>query len=234
MMQLPAFCRPSAYEALRNELPLLTTRRGLVRAACAIGAHESAEPRAVETLESLDAIVQTVRSRSPSESESALLAHLHDVMFDLLGFSGNVDDYYDPANCYLPDVLATRSGIPITLALVYKYVAAELGLRVHGVNAPGHFLVAVETTEARQRSLMFVDPFYGGKLLTLPETFARISQATGRDVEPDPQLLGPASHRAWIARILVNLTAIFARSGREKDLYAMQEMLDLVEREHVV
>ncbi len=231
-MALPAYCRPSAYVALRNELPLLATRRGLVRAACAISAHENGITQAVETLESLNSITATVRSRSPSESQSALLAHLHDVLFDLLEFTGNVDDYYNPSNCYLPSVLATRQGIPITLALVYKYVAAELGLRVHGVNAPGHFLLAVETTEARQRSLMFVDPFYGGTLLSLPETFDRIAQATGRPVEPDPKLLGPASHRAWIARILVNLTAIFARSGRERDLYAMQEMLDLVEREH--
>jgi regulator of sirC expression with transglutaminase-like and TPR domain len=233
-MPLPAYCRPSAYEALENELPLLTTRRGLVRAACAIGAHENVESQTVETLQALDSIVATVRSRSPSESQNAMLAHLHDVMFDLLEFTGNVDDFYNPANCYLPSVLATRQGIPITLALVYKYVAAELGLRAHGVNAPGHFLVAVETTEAGHRSLMFVDPFYGGKLLSLPETFERISQATGKLVTPDPHLLGPASHRAWIARILVNLTAIFARSGREKDLYAMQELLDLVERKHVV
>lgn len=233
-MSLPAYCRPSAFEALQSELPLLNTRRGLVRAACAIAAHENGESQAIETLEALDSIVATVRGRSPSESQSALLAHLHDVMFDLLEFSGNVDDYYDPANCYLPSVTGSRKGIPITLSLVYKYVASELGLRAHGVNAPGHFLVAVETTEGTQRSLMFVDPFYGGMLLTLPETFDRIAQATGKLVDPDPQLLKPASHRAWIARILVNLTAIFARKGREKDVYAMQEMLDLVEQTHVV
>lgn len=233
-MSLPAYCRPSAYAALESELPLLTTRRGLVRAACAIAAHENGASEAADTLTVLDSIVNTVRGRSPSESEGALLAHLHDVLFDLLGFTGNKYDYYNPENSYLPSVVATRQGIPITLSLVYKYVAAELGLRVHGVNAPGHFLIAVETTEARQRSLMFVDPFYGGRLLTLPEAFERIAQATGRPVTPDPHLLGPASHRAWIARMLVNLTAVFAHAGREKDLYAMQEMLDLVEREHVV
>ena len=138
-------------------------------------------------------------------------------------------DFYDPANSYLPDVVAARQGIPITLAMVYKYIAAELGLKVHGVNAPGHFLVAVETTEGSNRCLMFVDPFYGGALLSLPEAFERIEQATGQSVLPDPQLLAPASHPAWIARMLNNLQAIFARAGREKDLYAMQEMQALVE-----
>lgn len=233
-MPHPAYCRPSAYEALQSELPLLTTRRGLVRAACAIAAHERGTGDAGETLAALDAMVATVRSRSPSESADARLAHLHDVMFDLLGFAGNTDDYYAPANSYLPTVVATRQGIPITLSLVYKYVAGELGLRVHGVNAPGHFLVAVETTEGEQRSLMFVDPFYGGTLLSVPEAFERIAEATGKAVEPNPHLLGPASHRGWISRMLVNLMAIFARDGREKDLYAMQEMLDLVEREYAM
>lgn len=228
----PAYCRRAAYQALRAELPLLDTRRGLVRAACAVAAHEAAESQTAETFESLDSIVDAVRSRAPSESQHAMLAHLHDVMFDVLEFQGNTDDYYSPANSYLPSVVASRRGIPITIALVYKYVATGLGLKVHGVNAPGHFMVAVETTEASQRSLMFVDPFYGGTLLSLPEAFERIGQATGQTIEPDPQLLAPASHRAWIARMLVNLTAVFARSGREKDLYAMQELLDLVEREH--
>lgn len=229
---MPAYCRQSAYDAFRAELPLLDTRRGLVRAACAVAAHEEAELQTAETITSLDSMVEAVRSRAPSESPQASLAHLHDVMFDVLEFQGNVDDYYTPANSYLPSVVASRQGIPITLALVYKYVSTGLGLKVHGVNAPGHFMIAVETQEAAQRSLMFVDPFYGGTLLQLPEAFDRIAQATGQPVEPDPQLLAPASHRAWIARILVNLTAIFARSGREKDMYAMQELLELVEREH--
>lgn len=228
-MHPPAYCRPSAFDALAAELPQLATRRGLVRAACAVAAHEGTGSQATETLQSLDAIAAAIRRRTSSRSPDALLAHLHDMLFDVLDFRGNVDNFYSPANSYLPSVIATRRGIPITLALVYKYVAADLGLTVHGVNAPGHFMVAVETREANRRSLMFVDPFYGGALLSLPEAFARIEQATGRSVVPDPKLLAPASHRSWISRMLINLQAIFARQGREKDLYAMQELQALVE-----
>ncbi len=228
-MIVPAYCRPSAFEALACELPLLSTRRGLVRAACAVASHEHAELKARSTLESLDLVVTTVRRRAPSASPNAQLAHLHDMLFDVLGFRGNSEDYYDPANSYLPDVVSSRKGLPITLSLVYKYVAEELGLRTHGVNAPGHFLVAVEMLEGANRSLMFVDPFYGGTLLSLPEVYMRIEEATGRPVYADPGLLAPASHHAWITRMLGNLQAIFARSGREKDLYAMQEMQMLVE-----
>jgi regulator of sirC expression with transglutaminase-like and TPR domain len=232
-MTSPAYCRPLAYDALRRELPQIATQQGLVRAACAVASHESGLAESTQVLESLDAMVQTVRNRAPSDSPSALVAHLHDVLFDLLEFSGNQDDYYNTANSYLPAVLSSRRGIPITLAIVYKYVASELGLSVHGINSPGHFLVAVELIEGGNPTLMFVDPFYGGQLLSLPEAFKRISETTGKVVEPDPRLLAPASHQAWIARLLLNLTAIFARTGREKDLYAMQEMLDLVEREYV-
>jgi len=231
-MNSPAYCRPLAYESLACELPLITTRRGLVRAACAVAAHEDATPRQSETLHALDALVDAVRQRAVSQSPHALIAHLHDVMFDVLEFRGNEADYYDPSNSYLPDVVASRRGIPITLAMVYTYAAGELGLTVHGVNAPGHFLVAVESTEGSNRSLMFVDPFYGGSLLSLPEAFKRIEQATGQEVTPDPRLLRPASHPEWLLRLLNNLQAIFARHGREKDLYAMQELSSLVEGQH--
>lgn len=231
-MNPPAYCRPLAYESLACELPLLSTRRGLVRAACAVAAHEDATPRQAETLDALDALVEAVRQRAVSQSPHALLAHLHDVMFDVLEFRGNQQDYYDPANSYLPDVVASRRGIPITLSMVYTYAAGELGLKAHGVNAPGHFMVAVESTEGGNRSLMFVDPFYGGTLLSLPEAFARIEQATGQSVTPNPLLLRPADHTQWLSRLLNNLQAIFARHSREKDLYAMQELQSLLEGQH--
>ena len=95
-MIAPAYCRPSAYESLASELPLLTTRRGLVRAACAVAAHEHGGSRTRETLDALDAVVATVRQRAPSDSPDAQLAHLHDVMFDILEFHGNTDGLLRP------------------------------------------------------------------------------------------------------------------------------------------
>ena len=232
-MPVPAYCQPSAYQALRDEIASMETPVGLVRAACAIAAHEAGVLETDRTLESLNALVRTVEHRSPSKSQDALIANLHDVLFDVIQLTGNVDDYYNPENSYLPNVVTSRRGLPITLSLVYYYVACELGLEAHGVNSPGHFMVAVETTEGSQPTLMFVDPFYGGSLLSLPEAFERIMQATGKFIEPDPRLLAPASHQDWLRRILLNLIAIFARNGRERDLHAMQEMLSLVEGNHV-
>lgn len=232
-MAAPAYCRPKAFEALAREMPQIDSTIGLVRAACAVAAHEKDTLAVDETVDRLDAIVATVRSRTHSQTGNALLAHLHDVLFDVLEYRGNTTDYYSPSNSYLPSVVNIRRGIPITLALIYKYVGAQLGLSVHGVNAPGHFMVAVETTEGNLRSIMFVDPFYHGTMLTLPEAFGRIAQAVGKEIHPDPSLLAPATHRAWLSRILTNLQAVFARSGREKDLYAMQELQFLVEDEEL-
>jgi regulator of sirC expression with transglutaminase-like and TPR domain len=159
---------------------------------------------------------------------------LHDVLFDVAGFAGNVDDYYNPANSYLPEVLRTRRGLPITLALIYKCVAEGVGLAARGINTPGHFLVAVQSPEAvggarvASRPWMYVDPFYGGGVLDPQEVWRRVAEATGRDEPPSPHWLAPATHRQWLARMLNNLQAVFAHTGRERDLYAMQELQDLL------
>ena len=165
----------------------------------------------------------------------AKLAHLHDVLFDVVGFAGNVDDYYNPANSYLPDVLRTHRGLPITLVLIYKCVAEGVGLTVRGINSPGHFLAAVQMRRScrarpiRPVTWMYVDPFYGGGLLDRDDVCRRIAETTGRD---DPPLARSGSRRPRIAngsaRMLNNLQAVFAHTGRERDLYAMQELQELL------
>src|SRR5579862_4226172 len=60
--------------------------------------------------------------------------------FDELGFHGNAENYYDPRNSYLNDVIERRTGIPITLATLYCEIGRRAGLRAHGVGFPGHFL----------------------------------------------------------------------------------------------
>lgn len=238
-MPTPAYCRPAAYEAFAREVPHVETTRGLFRGAYAIALHErpQADVAAGEAL--VDSLAETVRSRVHSASADARLAHLHDVLFDVVGLRGNEEDYYNPANSYLPDVLETRRGLPITLTLVYKCVAEGVGLTVHGVNSPGHFLAAVECDSsagnggasqpnADRTPSMYVDPFYGGGLLTENDVFARIAETTGRDVPRSRSLLARATGRQWLERMLLNLQAAFATLGRERDLLAMQELAALL------
>jgi regulator of sirC expression with transglutaminase-like and TPR domain len=205
-------------------LPEVVGTRGLFRAAFAIAQHEHPDADVTHAEATIAELATTVRRRVHSRNTEATLAHLHDVLFDVVGFAGNVDDYYNPANSYLPEVLRTRRGLPITLVLIYKCVAEGVGLTVQGVNSPGHFLAAVESGD----SWMYVDPFFGGELLNGADVCRRIAETTGL-VAADPSLwLAPATHRQWLARMLNNLQAVFAHAGRERDLYAMQELQELL------
>jgi regulator of sirC expression with transglutaminase-like and TPR domain len=235
-LSTPAYCRPRAHAAFARQVAHVETTAGLFRAAFAISLHERPTANIAQAEAVIDSLVETVRRRVHTQSFQARLAHLHDVLFDIIGFRGNVDDYYDPANSYLPDVLRTRRGLPIALVLVYKCVAEGVGLTVHGVNAPGHFLAAVEATDASgegdadMRHWMFVDPFYGGTMLDEQDICRRVAETTGRDMLPTPEWRSPATGRQWLARMLANLQAAFASAGRERDLLAMQELRALLDK----
>jgi regulator of sirC expression with transglutaminase-like and TPR domain len=205
-------------------LPTAETPEGLFRAAWAIAQHDLPDTDVAAGEAVIGHLVAAVRRRVRSQSPQALLAHLHDVLFDVLGFRGNTEDYYQPGNSYLPEVLRTRRGLPITLTLVYRRVASGVGLAVHGVNAPGHFLAEVEAPQAGELQSMYVDPFFGGGLLSEAEVFERISQATGREVDPAPEHLKRATAQQWLMRMLHNLQAVYAAKGRERDVFAMQEL----------
>lgn len=118
-------------------------------------------------------------------------------------FAGNREDYYDPRNSFLNEVLERRKGIPITLAIVYVWIARRAGLSAHGVGFPGHFLVrcddAVET---------LVDPF-GGAVLSRAECAARLRENAGGEVRFDPRMLEPTPAREIVARLLRNLKQIW-------------------------
>ena len=97
------------------------------------------------------------------ESETAFnLEAFQNFMAGELGFSGNPDDYYDPANSFVDQVIDRRSGIPITLSLIYLVVGSNAGLRVDGIGLPGHFIVRFG--EARDE--IYLDPFHGGRVLS--------------------------------------------------------------------
>ena len=130
-------------------------------------------------------LADTVRSRVRGAQPQALLAHLHDVLFDEQGFAGNVDDYYNPINSYLPAVLETKRGLPITLCLLYKLVADRLGIETWGVGLPGHFLIGMDTGD----SLMLIDCFAHGRVLTREEAHEQMILQFGPEVEWSEEVL---------------------------------------------
>jgi regulator of sirC expression with transglutaminase-like and TPR domain len=227
-MEFPAYCRIGAFEQFREELPNIETTSGLFRAAFAISLHERPDAQLVEAEVTLERLISAVRNRVHSTSLEAKLAHLHDVLFEVYELQGNSDDYYNPTNSYLGDVLRNRRGLPISLVLIYKCVAEPLGITVYGVNSPGHFLAEVRAGVADDDKPMYVDPFFGGGLLTTEEVFARLSQATGQELLVSPALLARATHRQWLARMLTNLQAAFTATGQDRNALAMQELFLLL------
>jgi regulator of sirC expression with transglutaminase-like and TPR domain len=233
---MPAYCHDTAFKAFAREVPRIDTSAGLFRAAFAIALHEQPEADVERAEATVAELAETVERRVRSPRIEARLAHLHDVLFDIVGFTGNVEDYYNPANSYLPDVLRCRRGLPITLTLIYKCVAERVGLTVRGINSPGHFLAAVKSVDSRENvanarrpgAWMYVDPFYGGELLDGADVCRRIAETTGLVADNPAHWLAPATNRQWLSRMLNNLQAVFAHTGRERDLYAMQELQELL------
>ncbi|MFK7790040.1 MAG: transglutaminase family protein [Phycisphaeraceae bacterium] len=236
----PMHCRLDAFTALRDELAELETTDGLVRAAVAVAMHEldhdEADPMQVMT--ALDDLADQVRGRVVGDSPRALLAHAHFVLFEEARFRGNLGDYDNTGNSYLPRVLKTRLGLPIMLTLVYKAVLERLGIPTFGINAPSHFLAAVPaltvgSVTSQRDDLALIDPFCGGKLLSRSEAIQRIALNADGDMLLDEtvDLLPIATHKQWLIRILSNLHMGFDRRGQVDDSRAMSELIWLVEQE---
>lgn len=217
-------CRDEAYQLFAEGLAHLDSTAGLLKAATAINMHADDGI----TFEHVDNEIRTlaarVRCRLKSNHPSALLAHLHRVLFDEEGFDGNREDYYNPRNSYIASVLESRRGNPITLALIYKCVAERLPIAVEGIGAPGHFLLQVPV----EGSNALIDPFYGGRILTRAEAIRRVEQTTGCAVPECVDVLTPVSHEQWLERILNNLQVVFAQTNCPEDLAAMRELAALL------
>lgn len=226
MPERPTHCQPAAFELLRAQLERIETDDGLLAGACAIALHGLHELVVGDVSHQIDEIATSVRRRVRGDDPRALVAHAHDVLFEDLGFHGDTEDYYDPINSYLPCVLERRRGIPITLSLIYKLVLGRLGVAVHGINAPGHFLVRVVTNGTTRP--MLVDPFARGRVLTIVEALERIRQVVGPKAELDRDLLPLATHRVWLARMLRNLMNVFHARQRADDHGAMAELHELL------
>ena len=156
--------------------------------ALLVAAHAEPGLDVDEWLGALDEIAE----RCADRSFSGVLRHL-----TVEGFTGNRDDYYDPRNSYLDQVIDRRLGIPITLAVVMMEVAKRVGVELEGVGMPGHFLV--------RDGAMLRDPFEGGRTLTVEECEARFQEVHGPDAPFHPSLLEPADAPAIVGRILANL-----------------------------
>jgi len=196
----------------------------LAEAALAIAQEEYPDLAAPPYLARLDAMAREVSRRAPGQGPvtDRILA-LNRFLFQEQGFRGNKDDYYDPRNSFLNDVMERRVGIPITLSVIYLEVGWRVGLPLEGLSFPGHFLVKCEVPDGA----IVLDPYASGNSVGVEELKRRLALVYGRAVTGDEVLgllLASATRRDILARILRNLKAIYLNQS------AFAAALSMVER----
>lgn len=156
--------------------------------------------------------------------ESNAIGALNKFLFEELGFAGNQANYYDPRNSLLSDVLDRRTGIPITLSLVYMDVGRRAGLRVEGIGLPGHFIVRAEAAGGESA---LVDPF-NGKVVDMDDCQQRLDTIYGGQELLSDLHLKPVAPREILARLLRNLKGIYAQAGLYRRALSIIERILLV------
>jgi regulator of sirC expression with transglutaminase-like and TPR domain len=180
----------------------------LARAALLVGAEE--EPGRANVgrcLARLDEMGEEARARAVARGGSRVEA-LNEYLFAEQGFAGNETDYYDPRNSILQQVLDRRTGIPITLSIVYIAVGRRAGLRVEGVGLPGHFVVRAWEEEGEG---VLVDPF-NRRTTDAEECQSRLDVIYDGRVTLSDEHLRPVGARAILARLLGNLKAVYVNA----------------------
>jgi regulator of sirC expression with transglutaminase-like and TPR domain len=173
----------------------------------------------------LDAMGAEARRASDGETDPRrVIAALNRCLFETHGFHANATDYYDPRNSYLNEVLDRRTGIPITLSVVYMEVAGRIDFPVRGVGMPGHFLVK-HVTPAEE---ILIDPFGGGAILAASDCQRILDGLSGGKLVLAPHMLAAVGPRQILTRMLSNLKSIYF-NGQEygKALAAVERLLAL-------
>jgi regulator of sirC expression with transglutaminase-like and TPR domain len=165
----------------------------------------------------LDELAAAVTRRLPEGAgPRRTLDALNDYLFQVEGFRGNEESYYDPRNSYLNEVLDRRLGIPITLSVVYLEVGRRLGLPLDGVGFPGHFLIRY----AADGEAIFLDPYHGGAILN-PDVFAESALQHS-------YYLAAVTKRQILTRMLTNLKAVYLKDEDFDRASRIVELLLLV------
>lgn len=177
----------AALELARIEFPQLDIQASLVR------------------LDNLAGEIEAQLSPRPAALDFVRAANR--LLFEILEFRGDEQNYYDPRNSCLNSVLTRRLGIPITLSILYIEIARRLSRPVYGVGLPGHFIVAYEDRDVRY----WIDPFHGGRILTFADCCALARETAGVNLKKNPAVLAPVNKRQILVRMLSNLKTIYVR-----------------------
>ena len=207
--------------------PVEDDKIDLLCAALAIARLEYPDLQIKPYIAKVDALAARVQAKiarhtAHTSDEVETIAALNQVLFVEEGFRGNAEDYYDPRNSFVNQVLDRRLGIPITLALVYLEVARRVEFPLFGVGLPGHFLLKHYDVEGRQ---LVLDPFHQGRLMTPEACQETLDQIYGGQMRLAPEMLMAITRRQMLVRLLANLKTIYLT---RRDLRRALPVVDLV------
>ena len=200
--------------------------------ACLLIAQDAYPDLPVERyLGDIERMAIRLRGRMPQTSApEERVAALNQFLFEDLGFRGNTEEYYDPRNSYLNDVMDRKIGIPISLSILYMAVGRRVGLPLEGISFPGHFLVRLRL----RQGVLVLDPFAGGA----PQSEAELRERLQRVIPPGAtenvplselpihQFIDSATNRQILARVLRNLKMIYRETDKpERMLEVLNRML---------
>ena len=206
-------------EKLLKEVAVDDEKIDMFRAALQIACLDNQEIDCEASLADLRRLSGSIKAKLPVDANDAdRLAMLDQVLFSELGFHGSRADYYNRSNSYVNEVLDDREGIPITLAVVYMELAKRLGVEVHGIGFPGHFLVRFDGADGNSE---WIDVFERGKRLTRENLAKRYREQTGEPLNDSH--LEASTSREILSRMLNNLLSI---AIQEKDAQSMLRYLD--------
>jgi len=198
------------YQAFRLAVDRPEENIDLGRAALTIALPDYPELDIAACLARIDDLAVEVTQRAGGEADVyRLLAALNHVLFTEHGFRGNRDDYFNPRNSFLNEVLERKTGIPISLSVLYMEVAQRIGLALAGVGFPGHFLVKC----ILKGEDIVIDPFRGGEVKSRDDLNRMLRDLYGGTVAFDPGFLDPVSKKQILNRMLANLKAIYLKKN---------------------
>lgn len=194
----------------------------LAEAALLIAAEEYPRLDVDLYIEKLDRFGDTARAHAAGASTPLdMIAAVNITLFEELGFRGNRASYYDPRNSFLNEVIDRRTGIPITLTVVYIEVAKRIGFAMSGVGMPGHFIAKHES----ESGALLIDPFNDGRILETLACSELVSETTGGALELDPEHLVAVSSKQILTRMLSNLLGVYGATDQRRALAAIDRIL---------
>jgi regulator of sirC expression with transglutaminase-like and TPR domain len=194
----------------------------LDRATLAIGLEEFPGLNIEKYLHQLDTLAARIEMLTGRNvSPEIMLNGFKEILFVQEGLTGNKEDYYDPSNSYLNEVLDRKSGIPISLSIIFIEVARRLGFPIEGMGLPGHFLVRYKQRDQE----ILIDVFNRGKVVTAEYCQELLDQVYGGSVSLQSTFFQPMGKKAIVTRVLFNLKAIYYQ---REDYYKALAMVDRI------